>query len=163
MSILETCQWLQDMPLATALRESQYMFPVIEGTHLLGMALMMGPVMMLDLRLAGVLWKSEPASKIRNLFLPITFVGFALLIVTGSLLFWSEAVRCYKSKFFLMKVGLLVLAGLNALVFHRTVDRNIGAWDNDPTPPPRAKLAGVSSLVLWTLVITAGRYTAYNL
>ena len=163
MSILAICQWLQDMPVATALRESQYVFPVVEGTHLLGLALMMGPVMMFDLRLAGVLWRSEPASKIRDIFLPITFVGFGLLILTGSALFWSEAVRCYNSKYFLIKVGLLVVAGLNALVFHRTADRTIAEWDNAPAPPPRAKWAGVSSLVLWTLVIAAGRYTAYNL
>jgi hypothetical protein len=163
MSILETCQWLQDMPWATALRESQYMFPILEGTHLLGIALMMGPVLMFDLRLMGVLWKTEPAAKIRDAFLPITFVGFSIMIATGGVLFWSEAVRCYKSKYFLIKIALLVLAGLNALVFHRTVDRTIHIWGGDPMPPSRAKLAGASSLVLWLFVIAAGRYTAYNL
>jgi len=163
MSILAICAWLQDMPLATSLRESQFMFPLVEGTHLLGLALMMAPVAMLDLRLAGVLWKDEQATKIRNQFLPVTFTGFGVMIVTGLLLFWSEAVKCWSSKYFKLKLIVLVLAGLNALLFHSTVDRRMSLWDNDSTPPFRARFAGFMSLLLWTAVIFTGRYTAYNL
>ncbi len=163
MTILEVCRWLQEMPAATALRESQLMFPLIEGTHLLGLALMMAPVAMLDLRLTGVLWKDEPATKIRNQFLPITFTGFGVMIVTGLLLFWSEAVKCWSSPYFKIKLMMLVVAGLNALVFHSTIDRKITEWEKDSTPPFRARAAGVLSLVLWTAVIFTGRYTAYNL
>ena len=149
--------------MATALRESLFMFPLIEGTHLLGLALMMAPILMLDLRLIGVLWKTEPASKIRDEFLPITFVGFAVMITTGILLFWSEAVRCWTSEYFKIKFVLLALAGLNALAFHSTIDRRMKVWENDPSPPSRAKLAGTLSLLLWIGVIAAGRYTAYHL
>ncbi len=163
MSILEICRSLQEMPLATSLRESQYMFPIVEGTHLLALAAMMGPVAMLDLRLAGVLWRTEPATKIRDQFLPITFVGFGVMVVTGILLFWAEAERCWRSPYFKVKLAMLALAGLNALVFHSTIDKKIAEWDTSATVPGRAKLAGVLSLVIWTLVIAAGRYTAYNL
>lgn len=163
MSILHFCQVIQQMRFATALRESTLMFPILEGTHLLGLALMMAPVAMLDMRLLGILWKDEPATKIRNQFLPITFAGFAVMITTGLLLFWSEAVKCWSSKYFRFKLILLVLAGLNALLFHSTVDRKIKLWENHPVPPSRARFAGAMSLALWTLIIATGRYTAYNL
>lgn len=163
MSILEICRFLQEMDGATALRESQYMFPIVEGAHLLGLALMMAPVLMFDLRLLGVLWKSEPATAIRNQFLPVTFAGAFLMVVTGTLLFWSEALKCYNSPYFRIKVILLCLTVVNAGIFHSTIDRKITEWESDPNPPGRAKLAGIASILLWTGVIFAGRYTAYTI
>ena len=163
MSILEICKWLQDMGPATALRESLILFPVVEGAHLLSLTLMMVPVLMFDLRLLGVLWKKEPASAIRNQFLPVTFAGAIVMVLTGLMLFWSEAVKCYNSNYFRVKILMLALATLNVIIFHSTVDRKIHEWENDPVTPGRAKLAGILSILLWTGVIFAGRYTAYNL
>lgn len=161
--LLTFCQWLQDTSIGTQIRESILVFPILEGTHLLGLALMMGPVMMYDLRLTGLLWRAEPVSKVKWSFLPITFTGFFLMISTGVLLFWSEPIKCYNSTYFRIKVVLLILAGLNALVFHSTIDRKTAEWDMDSPPPTRARFAGFCSLFLWILVIFAGRYTAYNL
>jgi hypothetical protein len=163
MSLLDLCQWLQDTSISTALRESTTLWPVLEGSHLLGMALMMAPVMMYDFRLIGVRWKSDPVSKVKWGFLPITFFGFALMVSTGLLLLWSEPVKCYKSGYFRIKVIALILAGLNAMVFHSTIHRTTSQWDNSLPPPFRARMAGILSLTLWTAVIFAGRYTAYNL
>ena len=83
---------------------------MLEGTHLLGMALMMAPVMMYDFRLIGVRWKADPVAKVKWGFLPITFFGFALMIVTGVLLLLSEPVKCYKSGYFRLKLAALILA-----------------------------------------------------
>lgn len=163
MALFEFCQWLQNTQFGTSLRESTALWPILEGTHLLGMSLMMAPVMMYDFRLIGVRWKSDPVSKVKWSFLPITFFGFVLMTVTGALLFWSEPVKCYKSIYFRIKVVALILAGLNALVFHSTIDRTTAKWDYSAPPPFRARLAGILSLTLWTAVIFAGRYTAYNL
>ena len=163
MSILPLLHWIQDTQSSTAIRESLLVFPILEGIHLLGLALMMAPVMMFDLRLVGVIWPGDAASKVKRQFLPITFFGFSVMIATGSLLFWSEPVRCWESGYFRVKVVLLALAGLNALVFHSTLDRHISDWDTAAPPPSRARLAGVMSLTLWTCVIFAGRYTAYHL
>jgi hypothetical protein len=163
MSLLDLCQWLQDTSISTALRESTTLWPVLEGSHLIGMALMMAPVMMYDFRLIGVRWKRDPVSKVKWGFLPITFFGFALMVTTGVLLLWSEPVKCYKSGYFRIKVIALILAGLNALVFHSTIDRTTSQWDTSLPPPFRARMAGILSLTLWTAVIFAGRYTAYNL
>ena len=163
MSVLELCQWLQNTPISTALRESTTLWPVLEGSHLLGMSMMMAPVMMYDFRLIGIRWKTEPVSRVKWSFLPITFFGFALMVSTGVLLLWSEPVKCYNSVYFRIKVAALILAGLNALVFHSTIDRTTAQWDTASPPPFRARMAGVLSLTLWATVIFAGRYTAYNL
>lgn len=162
-ALIDFCQWLQDTQFSTWLRESTTLWPVLEGSHLLGMALMMAPVMMYDFRLIGVKWKADPVSKVKWSFLPITIGGFILMVVTGVLLLWSEPLKCYKSVYFRIKIVALILAGLNALVFHSTIDRTTAQWDNDHPPPFRARMAGVLSLTLWTAVIFAGRYTAYNL
>jgi hypothetical protein len=163
MSVLAWCQWLQEGSISTAIRESTTFWPVLEGSHLIGMALMMAPVMMYDFRLIGFRWKSDPVSKVKWSFLPITFFGFALMVSTGVLLFWSEPLKCYNSGYFRIKVVALILAGLNALVFHSTIDRTTAQWDTASPPPFRARIAGIMSLTLWTAVIFAGRYTAYNL
>ena len=163
MSVLVWCQWLQEGSISTAIRESTTFWPVLEGSHLLGMALMMAPVMMYDFRLIGFRWKNDPVSSVKWSFLPITFFGFVLMVSTGVLLFWSEPLKCYNSGYFRIKVAALILAGLNALVFHSTIDRTTAQWDTASPPPFRARMAGMLSLTLWTTVIFAGRYTAYNL
>ena len=85
------------------------------------------------------------------------------MVSTGLLLLLSEPVKCYKSGYFRIKVLALILAGLNAMVFHSTIDRTTAEWDTASPPPFRARMAGAYLLPLWTAVIFAGRYTAYNL
>jgi hypothetical protein len=161
--LLSALQWLQQTSISTQIRESTLVFPLIEGTHLLALAFTMAPVMMYDLRLMGLLWRTEPVSKVKAQFLPITLTGFGISLITGALLLCSEPVKCFGNVNFQVKVILLILAGLNALVFHSTIDRTLERWDRALIPPPRARLAGAASLVLWAGVIVAGRYTAYNL
>ncbi|MEO8098961.1 MAG: DUF6644 family protein [Acidobacteriota bacterium] len=162
-SILEFCQWLQDLGWTTALRESQYMFPILEGTHLLGLAFILGPVLMLDLRLAGIAWRDTPVSKIANTFVPYSIAGAILMFVTGILLFCSEPIRCYNSGWFRVKVVLLIVAGANALYFHMKTQSTWAQWDNLRMPPPQARMAGILSMVFWAGVVFAGRWTAYTL
>ncbi len=161
--ILEFCQWLQDLGWATGLRESQYMFPIIEGIHLLGIAFILGPVLMLDFRLAGLAWTDQPVSKIARAFVPYSIWGAGLSFATGLLLFCAEAVRCYDSPWFRVKVILLAAAGANALYFHLRTQAGWGVWETQAIPPARARLAGFASIVLWAGVLFAGRWTAYNL
>jgi hypothetical protein len=163
MSILAICQWLQNLGFATAIRESILMFPVLEGSHLLGIAVMLAPTFLLDIRLLGWGWKGDSVGKIAYSFLPVTFFGAGLMVITGTLLFCSEAVKCYNSFYFRIKVIALILAGLNPLIFHTTIWRRLTQWENLETPPSRARMAGATSLLFWIIVVAAGRYTAYNL
>ena len=162
MSISQLCQWLQDTPWGTGIRESTWVFPIIEGTHAIGIAFSVGILLIMDLRLAGVLLRREPVSQVSNQLMPWSLGGFVIMFITGILLFWSQAMKAYGSIFFRIKLVLLVLAALNALTFELTLRRNIVNWDTDEKPPFRARLAGILGIVLWAGVIAAGRTMAYN-
>ncbi len=162
MSLPDLCQWLQNTSWGTAIRESTWVFPIVEGTHVLTLALSVGTLLIVDLRLAGVLMRREPVSRVSNQLMPWSVAGFIIMFITGALLFWSQAVKAYGSIFFRIKVLLLLLAGVNALVFELTLRRSIATWDTAETPPFRARLAGVLGIILWAGVIAAGRTMAYN-
>ena len=162
MSLLPFCQWLADTPGSIALHESVFMYPVVESTHVLTLCVFLGLAVMWDLRLLGVTLTTVPMTQLKQRIGPWMTGGFIVMIITGTMLFCAIPVRSYQSIWFRMKAVALVLAGLNAFVFHRTIDRRIEQWDNDPVPPPAARLAGARSLVLWAVIVVAGRMIAYN-
>jgi uncharacterized membrane protein len=122
---------------------------------------MLWPAAILDLRLLGVVMNKRPVSQVAAQFLPWVWTGFTAMIVTGAILFSAEAVKCYKSPFFRVKLMLLLIAGLNALVFHKTVFRGVAVWDKEKPTPWQAKLAGGCSLAVWIGVVAMGRALAY--
>ena len=163
MSLFEIAQWLQETQGSIAIRESILMFPLLEGSHLLGIAVSAGTIAISDLRMMGLIFKKESASDVFHQLIPWTTAGFALMIVTGMLLLWSEPVKLYSSIWFRYKVLFLFLAGLNVLIFHSSkVYRGIQEWEWAANPPRGAKIAGWVSLISWGIVIIAGRTTAYN-
>jgi uncharacterized membrane protein len=117
---------------------------------------------MLDLRLLGSGMRTTPISDLVDRFLPWTRVSFVLMALSGALLIWSEAVKGYASTSFRIKMVLILLAGLNILVFHRRTYRTVAAWDQAVHLPARARLAGFLSLLLWTGVLAAGRAVGYD-
>jgi hypothetical protein len=162
-AILGWCQWLESTDIGTALRESTLMFPLVEGTHLLALGVSVGTIAISDLRLLGVILKRERVSDVMGQLLPWSIGGFIIMVLTGSLLFWSEAVSAYNSVWFRWKMVFLLLSGINAMAYHLTIHRRLAEWDGDPVPPARARLAGALSLLFWAIVIAAGRTTAYKL
>jgi hypothetical protein len=138
------------------------MFPIIEGTHAIGIAFSVGVLLIMDLRLAGVLLRREPVSQVSSQLMPWTLGGFGVMFITGVLLFWSQAMKAYGSVFFRIKLALLVLAAINALVFELRLRRSIAIWDTAEKPPLRVRMAGILGIVLWMGVIAAGRTMAYN-
>src|SRR5262245_48912288 len=156
------CQWLYDSGIGAGIRESVWVFPIIEGTHLLGIALSVGLLCWFDLRLLGLVLRDQPVSKVWQQVMPVAFVGFALMFVSGLLLFLAEAITAYHSVHFWIKVTLLVLAGVNALSFETTAHRNMADWDMAPVPPLRVRMTGAVSLILWMAIIITGRTMAYN-
>ena len=161
MSLLELCRWIYDSQIGTGIRESVYLFPILEGTHVIGLALSVGTVMWFDLRLLGVTMRNQPVSEVFGQLKPWMLSGFSIMFLTGSLLFSSVAVDAYSNTSFRVKMLVLLLSGLNILVFHSTVDRRRHEWDKAPIPPLQARLAGLLSLILWMSVIVAGRLFAY--
>jgi len=156
-----TARWVNDTRMATAIRESDLVFPIIETVHVLAIALLAGTAAVVDLRLLGLVLKREKVSEIAGRVLPRTWAGFALMFVSGALLFMAEASKSYRNPAFRLKMLLLLLAGLNPALFHSTVYKSVTEWDEAATPPWRARLAGAISLTLWSAIIVAGRAIAY--
>lgn len=143
------------------MRQSLWLFPVIEVAHLLGMVVLVGAVATFDLRLLG--W-SAPRVRVSTLaarLLPWAWAGFAVQVVTGALLFSSEAVHVHANPAFQIKMVLICLAGLNALIFHYSIYRNVASWDESATLPLRARLAGGLSILLWAGIVAAGRFIGF--
>ncbi len=160
-SLLQFCQWLNDTGPATALRESKYMFPIVESVHTLAITLVVGTVAILDLRLLGLILKKEPVSKVANQILPVTWKGFVVMAISGLALFAAEAAKSYHNPAFRFKLILLALVGLNPLIFHFTIYKTVDQWGGAPRAPGRARLAAVLSLSLWSAIVIAGRAIAY--
>ena len=162
MPILQhLCQILYDSPVGTTIRESDYAFAIIESVHVLGIALLVGTIAILDLRMLGVVLRHISVTRIARAILPITWAGFTVMFLSGFLLFWSEAAKNYTNPAFRVKIVLLLLVGLNPLIFHTTIYRRVEDWDELASSPRRAKVAAVASLALWSAIIIAGRAIAY--
>jgi hypothetical protein len=155
--------WMQNSDIGTGIRESIWAFPIIEATHVLALAISVGILLWFDLRLLGWGMRHQPVSQVHKQVMPFAFFGFVVMMVTGVLLFWSEAEKCYLSGFFRAKVVFLILAFVNAGIFELATKKTIEDWDKYPIPPPRARMAGLVSIISWAAVIIAGRATAYNL
>ena len=162
ISLLEICHWLEKTPWSIALHESLWVYPIVESVHVLTLCLFLGTAVMLDLRLLGVTMRQAPVSQVVTRLLPWTAAGFALMVMSGALLFYAIPVRTYLNIFFRLKVLMLVSAGLNAWVFHARVYRRVAEWDLDPVPPRGARVAAGLSLALWAGIVVAGRMIAYN-
>lgn len=93
--------------------------------------------------------------------MPWIWAGFSMQVISGLLLFATKAEELYKSPTFRMKMGLIVLSGLNALLFYRFPYRTRDSWDTAPKPPLSARVMGCVSILLWLGVVTAGRWIAY--
>jgi hypothetical protein len=162
MSLLPFAQRLADQPWSIALHESLYGYPIVESVHVWALCLFVGLTVVLDLRLTGLTFRTVPVSEVVRRILPWQLAGFIVMVISGLLLFYAIPVRSYQNIFFRVKLVLLVVAGLNVWFFNSGVYLRIQSWDRDPIPPPRARVAGFASLMLWVLIIFCGRMIAYN-
>lgn len=159
--IFVICQWLEQTSVGAAIRDSLWLFPVIETVHIFGIILLVGATSILDLRLMGLTFRDESVSKIAGRFIPWALAGFVIQVTTGSLLFCSEATKMADNLGFQIKMVLILIAGINALVFHSVAYQSVGKWDYDPVGPLSARAAGLVSILLWFGIVAAGRWIAY--
>lgn len=155
--------WLHDTQFSIMMRESLWAEPIVESIHVLTLTLFIGFAVLLDMRLLGVAMRRRPVSEVLAQLNPWLFVGFTIMIVSGTLLFIGDPVSFYTTIFFKVKMIMLVLAGLNVAIFNWTIGRRVAEWDLNPTTPRGAKVAAIVSLVLWILIVAAGRAIAYAL
>jgi hypothetical protein len=162
MVIPEFCTWLENSIVATAIRQSTWLFPTIETIHVLATVLVVGSVTMLDLRLLNIASRDRSVSELHNEVLPWTWASFVCAVIAGLLLFSSHAAKYYQNIPFRMKMVLLVLVGLNAAFFELRTFRSVATWDKGPRIPMPAKIAGAVGLVLWLFVVACGRWIGFT-
>jgi hypothetical protein len=151
-------EWLQQTPVATFVAETLWAYPLFETLHTLGMALLLGSLGLINLRILGYKPELPIVGTLR--LLPLAWLGFSVNLVSGLALFTSDAVYFWGSITFRIKLGLIVLAGINAFILSQTVFRGARAGTLSATPP-RARVLASASLVFWVGAIIAGRLIAY--
>ena len=161
-SIVPTFAWLEGLAWTTALRESPFGYPLIETSHVASIVVFAGLVIMMDLRLVGLAFTDAPLAQIQRRLFPWQMATFVPSMATGVLLFCVDPLRYYLNVFFLAKLVLLVLAGLNALAFHLKTYQRADGWDDDPRVIATAQLAGAASLLIWSLTIVSSRLIPNN-
>jgi hypothetical protein len=161
-SIVPALEWLEGLAWTTAIREATWGYATIETAHVASIVAFAGLVIMMDLRLVGVAFTHAPLMQIQRRLFPWQMAALVPSTVTGLLLYAIDPLRYYENVLLTFKLVLLVVAGINALAFHRMTYRSDGAWDENPRLTATARRAGVVSLVLWSVIILAGRLSAYN-
>jgi len=153
--LLPVFEWMESTPVGQAIRHSASLIALLESIHLIGLTLLLGTILMVDLSLLGLGIGRTPASRIARELRGWTAAGLAIMLVSGPLILSSEAVRCYKTPAFWAKMALLALA----LVFHFSIHKHV-VFEDPPAPRYRAAWTACLSLGLWTSVALAGKAIA---
>ena len=155
---------LEASGLGQAMREWLWLYPSVEIVHIVGIGLLFGSIAVLDVRLLGFS-KTISVRRLSRHVLPWTAASFLLIIPSGLLMFVAHATDFISSPVFVIKLCLIMLAGVNAALFHAIAMRTANVWDTeemrDLPPPPSVRLAGAASLLIWISVIACGRLLAY--
>src|SRR5437868_5594023 len=153
---------LESSGLATRIRDSLYIFPLLESTHVFGLAMVFGTIAIIDLRLLGIASTRRPFRRMASDILKWTWAAFAITAVTGALMFITNAQVYYHNFFFRTKMVLLVFAGINMAVFELTARRTVHRWDKARSAPPAGKAVAVLSIVMWIAIIFMGRIIGFT-
>ena len=162
MTIISFLTWVNELPWSIALRESTWMYPIVESVHSVGIALFVGLLLLWDLRLVGFGLTHMPVSRVWTRLFPWIVGGALIMMTTGVMLFFSKPLYFWGNVYFRVKLATLFLAAINAAGFHLGIEKKMVNWDTAVTPPFAARFAGVSSLLLWAGAIVFGRFIAYN-
>jgi hypothetical protein len=155
--LLTFFEWCEATRVGAAIRESLWLFPVIEAFHLVAFAVIGGTILIVDLRLLGVGERWSPVAPLARSIQPWLLASLAVMIPSGILLFLSEAIKCYYSFPFWVKMWSLLLA----LAFTFTLRRRI--VNAEPAfPPAWRKTAGLLSILLWSAVAWGGRWIGFS-
>jgi len=163
MSFQELIALFEGSGIADRIRENDVLFPLIESIHVLSVALVVGSIVAVDLRLLGLAWATRPASRVARGILPLTWCAFVFAVVSGALLFVSNATKYLANGYFVAKMILIALAGANMVAFHWIGARDQPRWDRADLPPMKARVAGGLSILLWFAVVTCGRWIGFTM
>ena len=151
-------EWVEFTTLGEAIRASIWLFPFIEAFHLVAFGALGGAVLLVDLRLIGLAFRSQPVAQVAQEMRPWLLRSLAVAVVSGSLLFVSEPVKCYYSEAFWIKITGLLLA----LIFTFTIRRKVTMAEVGSIGPMWARLVGIVSIGLWGTVAWGGRWIGFS-
>ena len=160
--MLEWLEWVEGTGIGRIARESLYGFQILVAIHILGLIFSVGTLLWVDLRMLGLCLQGRGLSEIHRALSRWFIAGFSIMFVSGVALFAGFATSAYGNVFFRVKVVAIILAGINAAVFHGLVQRMPLRADTDP-PSWAVRLAGALSLGSWAVVIVCGRLISYTL
>jgi uncharacterized protein DUF6644 len=153
---------LESSALAARIRDSLYIFPLIESTHVVGLAMVFGTIAIIDLRLLGLASTRRPFSRIASDTLKWTWVAFLVTAATGALMFITNAGVYYHNFFFRTKMVMLAMAGINMIFFELTAGRTVPRWDKAPSAPLIGRTTALLSLAIWITIIFLGRWIGFT-
>jgi hypothetical protein len=157
MDLLPFFQWVESSGIGRMVRESVWAFAVIESIHLLSLVMLGGSVLLVDMRVLNLGLRDRSVGELARDARPFANIGLVVLILSGTGLFASEAVKCYYSYPFWVKIIALALA----ILFTYTVHDRATRGDTDHEGGGRTVIALVS-LVLWFTVAAAGRWIGFS-
>jgi len=158
MSLLPLFEWCENVGVGQAIRNSTWLFPVIEGVHLLGLCVIGGAILLVDMRLLGLGLRRQPVAELARDSRRFFIGSLAVMLVTGLLLFSSEAVKCYYSAAFWFKMTSLMLA----IIFTFTVRQRVTLAEETRIGPMKSRLVALVSLALWSGVGWGGRWIGFS-
>jgi hypothetical protein len=162
MDIAGILSSLESTALATRIRESLLLFPMLESFHVIGLTMVFGTIAIIDLRLLGLASTHRPFTRIATDVLKWTWAAFGLTLITGALMFTTNAGVYFHNSYFRSKMLLLLLAGINMLVFELTAGRSVEQWDKNGSAPLSGKTMAALSIVLWISIIFLGRWIGFT-
>ena len=148
--------------LSSAIRNSLYDFPLLEAVHVIALTLVFGTIMIVDLRLLGLAGTERHYGRVSADVLKWTWAAFALAMLTGTLMFTANPKVYFHNIFFRAKFAVMLLAGVNMLVFELTAGKHGGDWGENPRGPVQGRVAAMLSLGLWLMVIILGRTVGFT-
>jgi hypothetical protein len=157
-------QRIEGTSIGTTIAEAELLFPTIETIHVIALVTVIGVIALMDLRLLGIVGRSKSVAAMERDTVPLVWTAFALALVSGALLFVSKAATYMANPYFLWKMGLMVLAGVNMAIFHLVWSKGMADWGRPgQSVPTAAKLSGLLSLALWMVIPLCGRIVGFTL
>jgi hypothetical protein len=153
--------WLEATALAQAMRGWLWLYPIVEIIHIIGFVILVGAVVMFDLRVLG-LSKNLSVRALGQHLLRWSVAGLIFVVPAGLMMFTAHPQEFATNTVFLLKLGLIGAAGVNAAMFHTGVYRSVANWNSGTAAPAAAKMHALLSIAIWIAVISCGRLLAYT-
>jgi hypothetical protein len=154
-------EWLADTAVSSTIQNVPWIIPAVQTVHILCVALVMAAVFIVDLRILGVLARTQPLSILAHRYLTWIWYLLPVLFLSGAILIIGEPARSLLNPAFGAKMLLLIVAALLTLSVQRPLRHAAGFWESSPQRRAAAQAIAVLSLVLWTCIVFAGRWIAY--